>query len=123
MGKFDPYASGPAPKRPGVVRSIAYDATTGEHILEMPRPGPTAAVRIVFMEISGGVGTRTVQIAARATTVRYEFPPNGRVAVFVVEETEQGERSPAGPVNYFRAVRKAPPRPGSPAVVKLEEVG
>ena len=122
MPKFDPYeASARLPKPAGIV-SVAFDGTTDEHVMELPRPGLRVANRIVFLEISGGTGTRKVTCAARTKTVRFVFPVNVRVAAFIVDETECGERSGAGPVHYFRAVRKAPPRPSRPSLKRLEEV-
>lgn len=85
--------------RPG--RLSVYRDESDAYVLRLPKAARGVNARIVYLEVDV-FGTKTV-LASPADCVAKcpVLPSNTRVAAFVVDETEQGERSQGGPVLYF----------------------
>lgn len=121
MNIFDCYTSWSKLPRPGPLGNVFYDAQTREHGIALPKPHPSVENRIVFFTIPFG-GIRCVSVSPRERYVRYHFPANAPIAAYIVDEFNACERSVAGPIKFFRAVRKAPPKPDKPRLGSITEV-
>ena len=84
--------------RPG--KLLAAVRENGISVITLPKAGERVTKRTLYLEV-GIYGTRTENADACQTHIECDLPDGVRVAMFIVDEGEDGSRSDASPVPYF----------------------